>query len=329
MSSTRGPEPLQGSLREKAVLPLLLELQQGRATGFLKLERAPFQKTIVLRDGQILFAASNDPQDQLASILVAQGKLSRETLKQAQGLASKGDPLARVLAEQGWVTADELLDAARLKVEGILADLYGWKEGRYEFEEGALPKGRVSLKLSTPRLLFNSLTRMNGTGWAPAELGSLEAVLSPGLSWEAFLEETRPEEGVGEILRRVDGSRTVGEIAALSSSGELEVCKILAAALRLGVLTKKVAEGAQDKEVAGPTPRDGERQLSGGIEAAGSSSIDQAFTLADGQRKPALVFSETQGALPSPRAAAPEFLILDPPHKSARPTSRPRSSRRR
>ena len=58
-----------GNLNQKAFLALLVELHQNSATGSLKLERAPLQKAVYFRDGQILFAASNDPLDQLASML--------------------------------------------------------------------------------------------------------------------------------------------------------------------------------------------------------------------------------------------------------------------
>ena len=84
-----------GSLGQKAFLTLLVELHQGNATGSLKLERAPLQKAVYFRDGQILFAASNDPQDQLASILVEEGKLSKDQMQVAQARVTAGNPLAK------------------------------------------------------------------------------------------------------------------------------------------------------------------------------------------------------------------------------------------
>jgi len=50
-----------GNLAQKAVLSLLAELHQKSVTGSLKLERAPLQKAVYFRGGQILFAASYDP----------------------------------------------------------------------------------------------------------------------------------------------------------------------------------------------------------------------------------------------------------------------------
>ena len=232
-----------GNLAQKAVLPLLAELNKSGATGSLKLERAPLQKAVYFRDGQILFAASNDPKDQLASILVEEGKLGPDQMQIAQARVSAGNPLAKVLTELGYISQRELADAARLKVEKILTDLFGWKEGNYTFAEKSLPKGAIDLELSTPRLLFNSIRRMQDREWVLGELGSLDVVLAPDNDLDQFVKDTEPDEQSAEVLRLVDGVRNVKQIGALSSLGEFEVCKILAAAHLLGALKEGEAVG--------------------------------------------------------------------------------------
>ena len=123
-----------GSLSQKPALDLLVELFQGAVTGSLKLERAPLQKAVYFRDGQILFAASNDPRDQLASILVEEGKLGPDQMQVAQARVSSGNPLAKVLTELGYISQRELADAARIKLrQRKLRDAVN----DYEAENGA------------------------------------------------------------------------------------------------------------------------------------------------------------------------------------------------
>jgi hypothetical protein len=227
-----------GNLNQKGFLALLVDLHQQGATGSLKLEQAPLQKAVYFRDGQILFAASNDPHDQLASILVEEGKLSSEQMQVAQARVSAGNPLAKVLTELGYISQRELADAARLKVEKILTDLYGWKEGSYQFVERSLPKGAIDLELNTPRLLFNSIRRIQEREWVLELLGTLDLVLAAGPELETFLSETKPDPSAGEVLRLVDGVKTAQQIGAVSALGEFEVCKILSAALMIGALQK-------------------------------------------------------------------------------------------
>ena len=93
-----------GSLSEKPFLDLMLDFYNGAITGSLKLERPPLQKAVYFRDGKILFAASNDPKDQLASILVEEGKLGQEQMEVAQARVGPGSPLAKVLTELGYIS---------------------------------------------------------------------------------------------------------------------------------------------------------------------------------------------------------------------------------
>jgi hypothetical protein len=227
-----------GSLSQKPVLDLIVDLYQGAVTGSLKLERAPLQKAVYFRDGQILFAASNDPKDQLASILVEEGKLGPDQMQVAQARVSSGNPLAKVLTELGYISQRELADAARIKVEKILTDLYSWNEGTYQFATKSLPKGAIDLDLSTPQLIFASVRRIQNRDWILKALGSLDVVLERGDSLDDFIVETKADDQASEVLRHADGVKTVTQIGALSSLGEFEVCKILAAGLVTGALAK-------------------------------------------------------------------------------------------
>ncbi|HEY7699149.1 MAG TPA: DUF4388 domain-containing protein, partial [Vicinamibacteria bacterium] len=227
-----------GNLSRKPALDLLVELHRGAVTGSLKLERAPLQKAVYFRDGQILFAASNDPKDQLASILVEEGKLGPDQMQVAQARVSPGNPLAKVLTELGYISQRELAEAARIKVEKILTDLYTWKEGTYQFATKSLPKGAIDLELSTSRLLFASIRRVQDREWVLRQLGSLETVLTPTASLEQFLSDTAPEPLAAEVLRLADGVKTVKQIGAVSSLGEFEVCKVLTAAAVAGALSR-------------------------------------------------------------------------------------------
>lgn len=227
-----------GNLSRKPALDLLVELHRGSVTGSLKLERAPLQKAVYFRDGQILFAASNDPKDQLASILVEEGKLGPDQMQVAQARVSPGNPLAKVLTELGYISQRELAEAARIKVEKILTDLYTWKEGTYQFATKSLPKGAIDLELSTSRLLFASIRRVQDRDWVLRQLGSLETVLTPTASLQQFLRETEPEPIAAEVLRLADGIKTVKQIGAVSTLGEFEVCKVLAAGAVAGALSR-------------------------------------------------------------------------------------------
>jgi hypothetical protein len=298
-----------GSLARKAALDILVELHRGGVTGSLKLERAPLQKAVYFRDGQILFAASNDPKDQLASILVEEGKLGPDQMQVAQARVSPGNPLAKVLTELGYISQRELADAARIKVEKILTDLYGWKEGTYQFATKSLPKGAIDLELSTSRLLFASIRRVQDREWVLAQLGSLESVLSPSADLENFIQESHAEPLAAEVLRLADGKKSIKQIGAVSNLGEFEVCKILAAGLVVGCLRKAGSVSAPAEAFAFPAaePPLAEPPPPIGVETIG-------FPVPDASQEPMSYDTIFQAAAPAASAPAEqnEKTVFDP-----------------
>ncbi len=233
-----------GSLSQRSVLDLVVDLYRGSVTGSLKLDRAPLQKAIFFRDGQILFAHSNDPKDQLASILVEEGKLGPDQMQVAQGSVKAGNPLAKVLTDLGYISQRELADSARIKVEKILTDLYSWTEGSYQFVTKSLKVAIADLGLSSEQLIYTSICRVQDRDWVLQQLGSLEAVLAPNQDLDRLISEVGANEDAAAVLHQVDGRKTVKEICESSSLGEFDVCKIVAAALTLGALQPSDGAGA-------------------------------------------------------------------------------------
>jgi septal ring-binding cell division protein DamX len=327
-----------GNLSRKPALELLVELHRGSVTGSLKLERAPLQKAVYFRDGQILFAASNDPKDQLASILVEEGKLGPDQMQVAQARVSPGNPLAKVLTELGYISQRELAEAARVKVEKILTDLYTWKEGTYQFATKSLPKGAIDLELSTSRLLFASIRRVQDRDWVLRQLGSLETVLVPTPSLPQFLAQTEPEPLAGEVLKLADGMKTVKQIGSVSSLGEFEVCKVLAAALVAGALGRADAPTiplasddafsfpqAQENFSFPPPPKPsfGNETMSiPEIEASSSSDPSQSMSY-DTVYQAAVVSSPSPNPVPAPEEDDRTVFEPAPPPVKRAESSRP------
>ena len=166
--------PVSGNIEPASFPHLLVDLHRHGATGSLKVTGPVHPKALYFRGGRILFGSSNDPRDQLGAILIESGRISREQLDEVNAKVGPGNPLAKVLAESGFVNQRELGDAARVKVERILADVLSWDSGTFEFEDGVLPKGAVDLKLSTERLLLAAVQRVPDRSLRPASRRPLD-----------------------------------------------------------------------------------------------------------------------------------------------------------
>ena len=228
--------PISGLIDPKAFPFLLVDLHRHGATGSLKVEGPSYQKALYFRGGRVLFGSSNDPRDQLGSILIESGKITPEQLEDVSAKMGPGSPLAKVLADTGFVNQRELGEAAQVKVERILSDVLSYDTGSFEFEDGVLPKGAVDLKLSTEKLVLSAVRRISDRNFVLRHLEGLDVTFAPSLEATASVPEL--EMDAEDLLEQIDGSATLKEAAARTRLDEFDAAKIACALLFLGVIKR-------------------------------------------------------------------------------------------
>ena len=228
--------PISGQIEPKTFPFLLMNLHRQGATGSFKVEGPLYQKALYFRGGRILFGSSNDPRDQLGAILIENGKISPEQLEDVNSKVGPGNPLAKVLAETGFVNQRELSEAARTKVENILSDIIGYASGNFEFEDGVLPKGAVDLKLSTESLVLAAVRRIQDRSFVLRHLSGLSVVLLPSFESQDKMEEI-PADGA-HLLAQLDGVATLKDAAERTRLDEFEAAKVACALLFLGLVER-------------------------------------------------------------------------------------------
>src|SRR5918994_7578501 len=231
-----GAFPISGQIDPHAFPFLLVDLHRNGATGSLKVEGPSYQKALYFRSGRILFGSSNDPRDQLGAILIETGTLTSEQLEEANSKVGAGSPLAKVLADTGFVSQRELGEAARAKVERILSDVIAYTVGNFEFEDGVLPKGAIDLKLSTERVLLAAVRRVTDRGFVLRHLEGLDVVLTPVPDMKGKLPEVETE--AADMLGRLDGRVTLKNAAAGTRLDEFEAAKLACTLVFLGLLRR-------------------------------------------------------------------------------------------
>ena len=134
--------PISGQIDPKAFPFLVVQLHRRGATGSLKVEGPSYHKALYFRSGRVLFGSSNDPRDQLGAILIESGKITPEQLADVNAKVGPGNPLAKVLADTGFVSQRELSEAARAKVERILSDVLAYTTGSSTSRTACCPRAR-------------------------------------------------------------------------------------------------------------------------------------------------------------------------------------------
>ena len=157
----RGPAPPPG-----ADLALWLDLESMRAhdavawlhttrmSGFLRLSYRDHRKAVYFREGEVVFASSNQRIDRLGSCLVRRGVLSLEELHSANREARPHQRFGKTLVDLGYLKAPRLWDGIRYQVEEIVWSVLAYRSGELAFWRGvAAPDNLVRLRFDTRNLL--------------------------------------------------------------------------------------------------------------------------------------------------------------------------------
>jgi hypothetical protein len=92
---------LQGDLAKTSVPALLAELMAARESGVLTLSQGRLTKTLLLHEGRVAFATSNDPDERLGELLLLSGHITARHYVEASRLIAPGRKLGAILVELG------------------------------------------------------------------------------------------------------------------------------------------------------------------------------------------------------------------------------------
>lgn len=146
--------PLRGRLEDHPVAAVLKMLLRGRRDGCLEVTRGGITRRVYLREGMIVYGSSNERQDRLGEVLIAQGKLSRADLKRYWERSQAENRLLGItLVLNGRITQNDLYQGVTAQVATILDRLQKWSKGEYVFSEGEAP-GPGTVLLRIPLALY-------------------------------------------------------------------------------------------------------------------------------------------------------------------------------
>jgi DnaJ-domain-containing protein 1 len=209
----------KGRLAEGVLPGLLRDLYVGRKTGLLTFARGDERRSVHVRRGHLVNADSNVREERMGEVMVRQGRITEGDLKRALGFMIRDKKrLGVVLMELGLIDTDGLEDAVARHVHDILAKVFTWTEGEYEFherDESAPQEGEVTLKLSTGDLILEAARGVQDPDVVRYSLGDMDRVV--GLSSDPLLRFQRinlsPTDGY--LLSRVDGTLSAREVMQL------------------------------------------------------------------------------------------------------------------
>ena len=246
---------IRGEIENTSVPELLRSLLASHETGILTFRNSEVTKSIYVKSGRVVYAASTNVDERLGEVLLMEGKITARQYLEASRMIRAGKRLGAILVEMDVLQPEDLIPAVEHQVKEILMELFTWTRGTYEMLMKDMdPDNLITLNISTENLIMEGIRRCRAWSQVLRGIGDLETVLVATGNTDVLykLELTEEEQ---EILSQVNGRSTVEQICEVSYLSNYETCRILWALLLLRVVRRAQegepeAEGLRERESA-------------------------------------------------------------------------------
>ena len=239
---------MTGLLGTGGIVDLLSFFNMFRKSGMLHFLLAGGNKTLCFQNGEIVYATSTFPEEEIGEILYSLGKFDRETLQGARQFANGELPLGKILLDQNVIDAKDLWAATKNQVETIVYNLFAFQEGSFVFVDKLLAEDEVvSLSMNTQNLIMEGLRRVDERAVYMQKVKSLDAIPVATDNVPNDLDSVS-QKMVAMIQAGVD---SVKELLRRSGSGEFDAIKLLSQLVERGVVSMEEAPTVKVEGVLG------------------------------------------------------------------------------
>lgn len=227
----------------------LITLWRNQADGVLTTELDGYNKTLYLKDGRVHFANSDDPAEKLPNVLIQQGRFTQEQFEQVEPNFSDAISVGRNLIEMGLISQQELAQGGKEQVYQIFANVFLATSGNYDFEEGPLPEGVVSLPPTYPDCFFRAFQGFDNKTWLANQFGADLNFIPAHTDEKPSFDKLEHAGPAGEIYGLIDGELDYNHLAFEVDVDDFVLLKSLYLMQLMGYLTIEEQEPEEDFEI--------------------------------------------------------------------------------
>jgi hypothetical protein len=222
----------KGELSEIGLPDVFEFFRTSRKTGILTLRQDRIKKNLYIREGNIIFAASNLTEERLGDLLLAWGTITKEQYAKSVALLSSKKRQGRILVEIGAISPNQLWEGVQNQIRHIVYSLFNWDHGSFHFAEGDLPgRENITTDVSLFELTMDGIRRIRNTDAVLRRFPSRDVTF---VMADPPNERLKLEPFERHILSLINGKRSLKEICRLSEIGDTETIKVLYMLLSIG-----------------------------------------------------------------------------------------------
>lgn len=228
---------LRGSLDQTDLPDLLRSLLHDKETGELNISFLESRKSLFFRDGEIIFASSNNPDDRLGEYLVRRGKISVSQYLESAKLIRPGKRQGAILYELGYLSPEDMVRSLKGQVRSIVYSLFRWERGTYAMELKDLDLNDiVPLQMTTEAMILKGVCRISSWKRVLSGVGGHGVILRKSDQSDAMLYRLRLKEDETHLHALIDGRTPVSELCAMSYMTDFETYRMLWAFRSIGLI---------------------------------------------------------------------------------------------
>ncbi len=245
-------DSFRGALKALNLVDLLDFLRGLNRPGLLSVSGPAASVGLYVRAGRIVHALSSRASDRLTSRLVAEGWITPEQQDETLRRAAGGEKLGRALLETCGLKPRDLSEARVLQVRQIVLSLFEWRDGSFVFMEGEEPPDpALEVDLPIAAIIVEGIRTLRSVDLFADRLPPPDHVFAPipvaGGPGDDAVQLERHED---QILRLVDGERTVGAVIEAADCPDGETRRVLFLLMTLGRILLRPGEGVEPEDAA-------------------------------------------------------------------------------
>jgi hypothetical protein len=221
---------LQGDLSRVQLPDVLSFVSMIRRSGKLVLRSEAMERTLVWKDGDIVFATSNSPEDSLGLFLLRNGKITQQQYDESKRRVTPQLRHGKLLVQMGAISPKDLWWGVKNQALDIIYSLFHWQSGSFAFVESVeeISGEKIVLSLNTSSVIMEGIRRLDEAARIREKIPNLEVVFMkiPGVAPDFDALEMSDSEVA--VYNDIDGNRSVRNLIATANDlTEFDVTRIL------------------------------------------------------------------------------------------------------
>lgn len=242
----------EGDLSVLALSDVFLFLSASKKSGVLILQEK-MKWGFFLQNGNLVYAASEDPKTGLAAYLLRRQFLTEQDLLEGSRFLEEQEDTLKVLLQLTGLTNEALHDQWVRCIEEMVFQVFSLGKGRFSFINGELMAPLVlSLPMTTTNYVMEATRRLDEWARIQDKIPEETAVLTLAEDVTASTKLSLEEE---QVLAQITGARTLAEVVNRAKVGELEGKKAVASLIAAGLVRVTKPAAPVSAPAAAPPPR--------------------------------------------------------------------------